>query len=324
MVSAAEVADRRTSALMARQHGALARCQALSLGMNDSAILRRLRSGRWVRPFPGVYVVAGVPPSWMLELWCAHLAAGARSVVTHESALRLHGLRGLPARPITLTVPHGGHARLDGVFVHQIDDLQPHHVAKVSGLPVSTVERALVEVAATMPPRRLGDLLDEATAARRARIARVAGCLRDVARRGKPGVVRMARILDERSDGDVPPQSELERALLAALCDGGLPPPRRQFPLPGRGAIEGLVDAAYPDVRVLIEADGRRWHTRIRDLKRDHQRDTEAARVGWLTLRFVYEEIVHHPEEVCAAVADVRATRAVVRVPGQGCPVPGS
>jgi very-short-patch-repair endonuclease len=81
------------------------------------------------------------------------------------------------------------------------------------------------------------------------------------------------------------------------------------MPLPGRGVAEGLVDAAYRDARVLIEADGRRWHTRMRDLKKDHVRDAEAARVGWLTLRFLYEQIVHEPDEVCAIIADVRSSR---------------
>jgi very-short-patch-repair endonuclease len=302
--------DARIAAIAGRQHGVLARGQALGLGMSGGGIHRRLRSGRWVRSFPGVYVVAGAPSSWMRDVWSAHLAAGPVSVVTHESALRRHGLRGLPAHPVKLTMPHGSHARLEGVVVHQIDDLRRHHVTTVSGLPVSIVERALVEVAATLPPRRLGHVLDDAIAARLARLARIDACLREVARPGKRGVAQLARALDERGDGYVPPQSELERSLFAALSNGGLPEPRRQFPLPGRGVVRGLVDAAYPDVRVLIEADGRRWHTRLRDLRRDHERDTEAARVGWVTLRFVYEQIVHHPDEVCAAVADVCAVRS--------------
>jgi very-short-patch-repair endonuclease len=97
--------------------------------------------------------------------------------------------------------------------------------------------------------------------------------------------------------------------MFGALAAGGLPAPARQTPLPGRGLAEGLVDASYRDARLILEADGRRWHTRIRDLAKDHLRDAEAARVGWETLRFVYEQIVEEPDEVCATVADVRAIR---------------
>jgi very-short-patch-repair endonuclease len=126
---------------------------------------------------------------------------------------------------------------------------------------------------------------------------------------GKPGVRALGEVLDEHGDGYVADASKLERALFIAVESAGLPPPRRQGPLPGRGALEGLVDAAYHDAKVIIEADGRRWHTRIRDLKRDHQRDAEAARVGWQTLRFLYEEIMGDPGDVCAVIRDVCAVR---------------
>jgi very-short-patch-repair endonuclease len=145
--------------------------------------------------------------------------------------------------------------------------------------------------------------------ARLASLAQISCYLRDVARRGKPGVRALGGVLDDRGPGYVPPHSELERKLFAVLEEGGLPEPQRQAPLPGRGAIEGLVDAAYPDVKVVIEADGRRWHSRVRDLARDHQRDAEAARVGVLTLRLLHEQIVGDPEGTCATVRDVLEAR---------------
>lgn len=301
--------DARVALIAGRQCGAISRGQAIDLGASDPAMQRRVRSGRWRRQASGVYVVGGVPPSWSLDVWVAYLAVGPPAVVTHETALRLHGISDVPPYPVTLTLPHGRRVRMLRTFVHQIDDLRPHHVTSMAGLPVSTPERAMVEVAATMGRRRLGALLDEVVVSKRAGYARIGACLREVARPGKPGVAKLAALLDERGDGHVPPQSTLEASLFAALAAGGLPPPRRQFRLPGRGAVDGLVDAAYPDARLIVEADGRRWHTRIRNLKRDYERDVEAARVGWQTLRLVYEQIVHAPDEVCAAVADVRSQR---------------
>jgi hypothetical protein len=121
-----------------------------------------------------------------------------------------------------------------------------------------------------------------------------------IARPGKRGLGKLGAVLDERGPGHVPPQSELEGRLFEVLAHAGLPAPVRQFPLPGRGVVTGLTDAAYPDVRLILEADGRRWHTRIRDLRRDHLRDAEAARAGWQTLRFLYEEIVGDASYVAA------------------------
>jgi very-short-patch-repair endonuclease len=303
--------DARVALLAVSQASALSRGQALGLGATDPLIARRVRSGRWRRVHTGVYVVGGAPPSWLQEVWSALLAIGPRAAVTHETALRLHGIEKVALRPHTFTVAHGAHPRVTGARVHQVDDLRPDQVTSALGLPVSRVERALVEVAATMGARQLADVVDDAVASRRTTYPRVSTCLGLVARPGKRGVRRMAELLDSRADGAAPAQSQLEQMLFAALRAGGLPTPRRQMPLPGRGAVEGLVDAGYRDARLIIEADGRRWHTRVRQLKSDHQRDAEAARVGWLTLRFMHEQIVQEPGEVCAVVADVRASRLV-------------
>lgn len=301
--------DLRVANLAEQQSGTISRSQALALGASQSGIHRRLAAGRWIRRGQGVYVIAGVPQSWLRDIWCAYLAVGPTAVVSHETALRLHGIGCVPPRPLTFTIPHGGHTYIPRTFVHQIDDLRPDRVSTVAGLRTSSAPRAVVEVAATLGPKQLGRVLDEVRHLKLASFAQVGACLGEVMRPGKPGVVKLARILDERGDGYVPPASELERALFAALTAGGLPEPRRQVRLPGRGAIEGLVDAAYLDVRLIIEADGRRWHTRLADFRRDRQRDVEAARSGWQTLRFTYAEIVHDPTELCAAVRDVRAIR---------------
>ncbi len=303
--------DARIAALAAVQCGMLSRGQALGLGASESLIKRRVRAGVWVTHHPGVYGIAGVPPSWQQEVWAALLAIGPAATVTHETALRMHGLGDdlVPRYPLTFTIPHGGHARVRGAVVHQIDDLAATHVSTAHGLTLSSAPRAVVEVAATVGQRRLGDIVDELLVAGRTSRERIAGCLADVVRPGKPGITKLGRVLDDRGDGYVAEESELERALFAALARGGLPSPERQVPLPGRGAIEGVVDGAYNDARVVLEADGRRWHTRLRDLKRDHERDAEAARVGWQTLRLVYEQIIGDPDHVSSVVADVRAVR---------------
>jgi very-short-patch-repair endonuclease len=303
--------DARIAELAAKQCNAVSRSQAIERGASKSGIKRRVRAGRWVTRHPGVYVIAGGPQFWRQDVWCALLAIGQSAVVTHESALRLHGITLLPLRPITLTIPHGAHARVRGATVHQIDDLPPHRVDAIGALPVTTAERTLVDLAAVRRPRELARVVDEVVAAKKATIAQISVCLREVARRGKRGVRKLGGVLDERSDGYVPPQSELERALFVALAAGGMPPPQRQFPLPGRPALRGLVDAAYPEAKVLIEADGRRWHSRISDMKRDRERDNEAQRAGWIPLRFMYEQIVDTPQEVVATVADVLTGRGM-------------
>jgi len=297
------------ASLAAAQEGTFARRQVRALGASGSFIDRNLRAGRWEHRLPGAYALAGVPESWERSLWLAHHAAGAQSVVSHESAAALHQLSGFPRREAVLTADHPEHRRLPGAFVHQISDLTPAWCTEIDGLPVTGGARTIVDLAAVCGPKRLEIALDEAVVAKLTGFVEVGHCLRSVARRGKPGVRKLTAILDARGPGYVPPQTKLERMLFDVLDWGGLPKPRRQFALPGRQAVTGCVDAAYLDCQLILEADGRRWHTRIADLKRDHARDTEAARAGWLTLRILYEDLRDHPAEVVASVRETRSAR---------------
>jgi hypothetical protein len=305
-----ESSDARIAAVAARQHATFARCQALASGFTDGMIARRRASGRWETLHPGVYALAGSPRSWLRTVWAAVLAAEPVTVVSHEPALLMQGAdeRRVRRLPLEVIVPPGHHHRISGCRVHQIGDLAAHHVAEVGGLLVTVPARAIVDLAATVGPRRLADLVDVATD-QLTTTAHIARCAAEVARRGKPGIARLGSVLDARGPGYVPPQSILEARLFDALEAAGLPAPRRQLRLPGRGALDGLVDAAYPQVRLIVEADGRRWHTRVRDLHRDHLRDAEAARVGWQTLRLLYEDIVANPAEAARTVRDVIEVR---------------
>lgn len=299
------------------QAGCVSRAQARAAGFSDDMIAQRLRSGRWQRAHPGVYTLVGSQASWFQDIWAAVLAAGRRQptvrdvVVTHETALLLHGVEPdrLPRYPVTLTVPNGRHRRVNGTVIHQLDDLAPRHLTTVKGLPVSRPSRAVVDVSRHMGERRLRDLLDELIVGRIVTLDKVSACLAEVARPGKPGLAALAELLDLHGSDYVPPHSELERALFEAIATAGLPEPARQHPLPNRHSTDEFADGAYLDSMILLEADGRRWHTRIRDLRRDHTRDADASQAGWLTLRFMYEQIVATPRDVTDTIAAVRETR---------------
>jgi hypothetical protein len=301
--------DARLVMLAGRQAGAFSRQQALDLGYPDSTVADRLQRSTWQRLHPGVYAIGGTPRCRALDLWAAVLAAGRNAVVTHESGALLHGAERLPLEPITLTNAHGRHHRLQGVFVHQIDDLRSRHTCWVGGLRVSSPARVVVELGATQRTPVVGRVTDDLLRMRKTTMAEIAAVFGEIARPGKPGMACIAEVLDERSDGYVPPHSELERLLFDVLDAGGLPPPVRQIPLPGRGRIRGIADAGYLDAKILMEADGRRWHDRVGAARLDRERDAQAARAGWLTLRFVFEQLVDAPAEVCTTVEDVRRVR---------------
>jgi very-short-patch-repair endonuclease len=237
------------------------------------------------------------------------LAVGPDAVVSHESAAQLHGIPNVVRNRVVLANAHGWHQRLPDITVHQLDDVLPDHRIAIHGLPVTTPARTIVDLAAVVLRARLLRIVEDTNHLRIASYTEIGMCLATVARRGKPGVRQLAKALDLLTGTGAITMSVLERDLFGLIDSARLPRPRSQFPFPGRLFTNGCVDAAYADAKLVIEADGRAWHTRIADLKRDHERDADAARHGWLTLRLLYENIKGDPEGTAALLFDVRRER---------------
>lgn len=59
-----------------------------------------------------------------------------------------------------------------------------------------------------------------------------------------------------------------------------------------------LIDFAYPQIGVGIEADGAMWHAREDLRQRDNERDQKLASVGWTVMRFSETEINEHLDQI--------------------------
>lgn len=297
--------------LASRQGGAVGRRQLLDLGASPSAIDRRIRSGRLGVELPGVYVVTGSPDTVVRRRWIALLGVGPAAVLSFETAGRIHRLSTVADRgPTVVTVPHSGWQQLDGVVVHQISDVAETDVINIDGMPVTSLRRTIVDLAAIWRRGRLRIVVEDAVAAKRITDADIGECLQSVARKGKPGVRNLAAVLDDRGPGEAPPASQLERDFFALVRRSALAEPVRQYPLPRDDGVRNLVDSAWPEVKLIVEVDGRRWHQRLADMKRDRDRDLKAAAAGWQVVRLLHEHVVGAPEETIREVLDIYATRA--------------
>jgi hypothetical protein len=208
-----------------------------------------------------------------------------------------------------VTGKHSNWQRLEGVVVHQINDVLPHHWTTISRLPVTTRARTIVDLAAVFGTARLREVLDDQVTHRRVTYVEVGHVLRDVARKGKPGVRKLTALLDVRGPDYVPPASAAEAMLLEGLLRAGEPEPVRQYPFPGRQFTNGCVDFSYVDVRMIIEVDSRSWHGRISNIKRDHNRDAEAGSHGWYTHRVLAEDIANDIDGAVRTIREIRRTR---------------
>jgi very-short-patch-repair endonuclease len=293
--------------LSSRQYGLFRRAQAEALGVDDCMLKRSLASERITVEAEGVYGLPGWPESWWREVWRAFLATGPAAVVSHETAAAIHRLTSFPKGRIVLTTRHGDHHWHGLADMRQSTDLRPEHVRIRDGLPITTPVRTLFDLAAVTGRERLAIAVEDAHITRQCRLEELIALYEELRRPGKHGMKKLGRILAERGPGYVPPESTLERLLLKVLRNAGLPKPRLQVQLPWRTTLPSRCDALYEKERIILEADGRRWHTRVDQMANDRRRDREALNHGYRPYRFVYEELKRQPEMMVATIVEARA-----------------
>ncbi len=291
-----------------RQHGALSLHQLVEAGVPLREVERRLERGQLVRCGSATYVVNGTPRSTRQRMHIACLASSGAAVLSHETAAHLLGFSYVPRGLVVLTVGLGAQHRLPADRVHRKSDLRPPFVTTIDGLPLTTRARTLIDLAAVLGWRRLERILDDQLSSGLLTYLELVAVFNAIARRGRRGIGKMRPLLEVRGEGYVAASSELEQRFIELVRAHGLPEPTRQHLPPW--AIEdgiGRVDFAYPDRRLLIEVDGRRWHSRDSANEEDRYRDQLAVASGWRVLRYTWTQIA----ESSAYVADnLRATLA--------------
>jgi predicted transcriptional regulator of viral defense system len=85
----------------------------------------------------------------------AVLAVGESAVLSHFSAALLWELIDRAPPSIHVLVPGQGTRRRSGLVIHRTRHLPPEHRIERSGIPVTTVGRTLLDLAAMLPPKRL-------------------------------------------------------------------------------------------------------------------------------------------------------------------------
>jgi very-short-patch-repair endonuclease len=293
-------ADEAVLALARRQHGVFSRDQAFGSGASSRFIDRRLASGAWVRLDNAVYALAEFAPTYLRQLKAAEL--GSRdAAIAGRAAGALHELTGFrPVRP-EIVVPPTVRAATGLADVHRYAGVR---LTSIHGIRTTTVAQTLFDVVSRVDLWTFERALDDAL------VTKVVG-LGDLEERRafyagsrRRGLRLMTAFLAERSsEAWEPPESELEAVgakVLARLA--GRLVLRRQVRLRWRDAADQRVDFVDERHRLIIEVDGRRWHTRVRDFERDLWRTNQAVAHGYRVLRFTWVHVTESPDEVIATI----------------------
>lgn len=288
-----------------RQSGVVSRRQAVAAGLEDNDLRRLVRRRDLTPLLRGVYVDHTGEPTWRQRAWAAVLYAEP-AALSGTSALRAVGLRAGgsdPADPVAIGVDHARRVMgQPGVRILRTRGLDTR-VQWNASPPRVRLESAVIEVAASV--RRDLDavaLLIDTFQERHTTQARLTEALAQ--HRQIPRRRLLTEVIAGLGDGN---GSVLEHGYLTKV--------ERPHRLP-RGERQALLanlperrDVRYAVARVLVELDGREFHSLTRDRYVDLERDAAAAAAGHLSVRLGWGQVFGTPCRTATLVGAVLTQR---------------
>lgn len=212
-------------------------------------------------------------------------------MLSHSSASAAWGIDVDRAGPIEISVPVRLARLHPGVTVHRRGALLELERREHDGIPITSPAMTLLDIAPKTSWAKLEravnradalDLIDPET-------------LRSALRRFRryPGVAKLRALLDR--DEFVLTSSELERLFSRIARSAGLPLPLREEEVNGFA-----VDFFWPDLGLIVETDGLRYHRTAASQTRDRLRDQAHTASGLTPLRFTHHQVRYQPGYVRA------------------------
>ena len=312
MYSEEQLTDAHLSDVLEEQYGALARWQARALGISDDAFDRRMASGAFERKHKGVVVAQAWRHHALAPSAAAVLRAGPGAHLALWSAGPLLGidLRG-KSTSLHLWVPHVDRrpARAAGLELRRSRHLSsPVDITVRKGLPVTTVERAVVDRLARPMTRRDRESL-----------------LAEVLQRNRTTEARLTRCAARQLEG-----ASVLRDLLGVVLghDSGLEVELDHLAHGVGVHCESLVVIVHPDgtrdevdllavaAGVVLESDGWAFHSDPAQRAADELRDERLRGIGLVVIRFTAHQIRERAEESRRRIVRACEGRRWVPPPG--------
>ena len=283
--------------LLVRQAGVLSLAQAAACGLSADAVHRRVRTGKWRRLHPRVFLVgahrltdeARVRAAW---LW----ADGEPAAITGPAAAYWHGMLERAPAVVEVTIPRRlrRHPR-PGIRLRR-RDLPWQDLVGVRDLWLADKPLAALESATVLPE---GSTFLDRALQRHVRFPAVyRSFCRNMGRHGSSAAGRMLVAAADRAD------SAAERLLVRLLREARITGWALGHPF---GSYR--IDLAFPGTRLAIEVDGWAWHVDAARFRADRRKGNAITRAGWDLLRFTWHDLDGRPAEVLAEIRET-LTRA--------------
>jgi predicted transcriptional regulator of viral defense system len=280
--------------LAERQHGVVSRAQLRETGFSDEAIDRRVGRGRLRAVHRGVYAAGRRGLSKRGLILSAVLACGDLAVASHRSAAMLWDLDS-PGRWVEVTAPT--QRRRDPAVRCHRGTIPGDERTVADGIPVTTVARTLLDLAAVVSGARLAQVVAIAEERRLADSPSLPDLMRRY--RGRRGQARLRAVLARFGTGASVAWSELEVRFAEFCRRHDLPEPHRNVAIEtAAGTL--IVDCLWPDARLVVELDSHAHHSDWEAAERDRARDAALTALGYRIVRVTWRRL-HTDEQRLAA-----------------------
>jgi hypothetical protein len=159
----------------------------------------------------------------------------------------------------TVVVPPESRREPVGITVIR-DEMPADDVRLIGGLPTTGKARTVIDCLILLPEEAGRSFLDRALQQRWLTHEELVE--RSILMSGRPGVAKLRQQIRTASYGV---RSEGERVMRRLLVDEGIHGWLADWPLPG----VGVLDFAFPELRLALEIDGRAWHSAGERFQRD-------------------------------------------------------
>jgi very-short-patch-repair endonuclease len=274
--------DRRVAELAAGQWGVVSLAQLRMAGLSDDAVQRRERGGRLHRLHRGVYAVGHTVLCAEGRRLAAVLACGAGAVLSHRSAAAHWGLLATSATQIDVTAARtrAGDAR---IRLHHSRSLIARDTTSHQGIPITSVARTLLDLAATVKPERLERAVAQAEHLELYDHRAITELL------ARANGHRGHRALTEAIAEDPKlTASDWEIRLLQLVRAAALPEPLVNQPLDAPDYGECRPDFLWPSHNLIVETDGWESHRTRGAFERDRAKDAALTAAGYRVVRFTW------------------------------------
>ncbi|MDO5535829.1 MAG: DUF559 domain-containing protein [Propionibacteriaceae bacterium] len=262
-----------------------------------------IRCGDLVRVVPHVYAESGEASSLITRARAACLA-DPDAVIIGRAAAILGGWADLPEPDVVEVAAPRRNRPQPGFRFRQRRVPRSLSRRGEPGVRVTTFPMTALDLALQFGPDQLDDALRRGVDPAKLRAALEAT-------RGRRGYELLRRQVHAVRDT---PWSRLECAAHDLLRGAGVNGWVANRALYERQDVRiGYGDLVFADLMLVIELDGKEFHSEDGHARRDRARDRRLHRKGWEVIRVESDLVFHHPEEFVALVSDVVSTREAWR-----------